>query len=229
MKFFLLLFAFLPLNAADLLVAAASDLAPLKAALQTATGQRVTVVLGASGSLKQQIHNGAPFDVFLSANEQYIKDLAVSGEIVPDSVEVYATGRIAVWSSSGRWKTLHNLTNSEVRKIAIANPASAPYGAAAQQALEKQGLWKALQPKIVYAENIRQALQFAESKNADAAIVSWTLAHNIGGVLIPPELHSPIRQAGGIVAASKNQAAAREFLKYLVSAAGRELLKSHGL
>ena len=112
--------------------------------------------------------------------------------------------------------------------LALANPAHAPYGAAAREFLERRGLWKAVEPKVVYGENVRQALQFAESGNADAAITAWSLVFDRGGVLLPDRDHAPIRQAGGVVTGRPHVAEARRFLEYLASPAARKILEAHG-
>ena len=222
-----------PLPAAELLVAAASDLVrfetPLSRAYQAKTGQPVRFVFGSSGLLTRQIENGAPYDVFLCANEDFARKLADTGHLKPDSLRLYARGRIALWSKSGKIRTLDALTGPGVRHIAIANPAHAPYGAAARQMLERGGLWRRLESRIVLGENIRQTLQFAESGNADVAIVAWTLVFDRGGILLPEESHSPIRQAAGIVEGSRQPALARVFLDLLTGAEGVALLESLGL
>lgn len=214
-------------HGSDLVVAAASDLAPLSSALQKGFGA-VRFTLASSGSLAQQIENGAPFDVFLSANDLYVRKLADSGKVDRASVVVYAEGRIAVWSKKGSVHSIGDLKKPEVGHVAIANPEHAPYGAAAKAALEKSGVWPSIQSKIVYGENVREALQFAESGNADAVITSWTLLAGRGD-LIPTNLYPPIRQAGGIVKSTANLAAARAFLKFLTGAEGRKILESGGL
>jgi len=178
--------------------------------------------------LARQIASGAPYDVFLSADEARVKALTAGGDLIPDSVVVYAQGRIALWSKSGSIRSLADLTAPGILHIAIANPAHAPYGVAARQALEKSGLWTTLGKKIVYGESVRQALEYAESGNADAAITAWSLVSQKGGILLPPNLHNPIRQAGGVVKTSKNPEAARAFLRFLVSADGRRILENHG-
>jgi len=213
----------------ELLVAAAADLTPLEQPLARATGLRVRFVLGASGMLARQIEYGAPYDVFLSANERFVRDLTSSGHLLPDSVTVYAEGRLGLWSKSGAFKSLAELKDPRVKHIAMANPVHAPYGAAAKQALERQGLWQELQPRIVYGENVRQALELAESGNADAVITAWSLVKDKSAILLPASLHAPIRQAGGIVAASGHPAEARRFLAFLTSPEGRKLLEAHGL
>ena len=222
------LLLFLPSLQGQITVAAASDLAPLEAALKKAYGGNIQFSFASSGSLLRQIENGAPFDIFLSASEQYVLEGVAKGLLIGPP-RVYAIGRIALWSRSGVVQKLDQLTDPAVLHIAIANPAYAPYGLAAKQALEKAGLWKVLQSRIVFGENIRQTLQYAESGNADAAIVSWTLVHNIGGVLLPDRLHAPLRQAGAIVKSSSQPAEAKRFLDFLMSAKGRTVLNGHGL
>ena len=218
-------------RAADLLVAGASDLAPLTSALDQgfdrAAHTRVRFTLASSGSLARQIENGAPFDVFLSADERTVKDLAAAGHLEPDVVN-YAKGRLGLWSKDGRVRSLEDLKKPGVIHLAIANPDHAPYGIAARKALETQGLWREVQPKVVYGENVRQAMEFAESGNADAVITSWTLLVD-RGVLLPAEWHDPIRQAGGVVKSSGQAAMARQFLKFLTSAEGRKILAAGGL
>jgi molybdate transport system substrate-binding protein len=212
------------LRAGDLLIAAASDLAPIVPKLEKAYKEKIRFTLASSGSLKQQIENGAPFDVLLSASEKYVLDL---GDLVTDRT-VYATGRIALWSPNGSVTSLADLRKSSVVHLAIPNPQHAPYGVAAKEALESQRVWKDVEPKIVYGENVRQALQFAESGNVDAVITSWTLL--IGkGTLLPAEWHSPIRQTGAVVKATSQPDAARRFLKFLTGAEARKILKDGGL
>jgi molybdate transport system substrate-binding protein len=211
----------------ELLIAAASDLAPvgesLRIEFQRLSGNWVRFVYGSSGLLSRQIEQQAPFDILLSANDQYVKNLAAKGRLVPDTVQVYALGRIGL---VGR-KTLAQLTAPDVRHIAIANPAHAPYGVAAKEALGR--LWPKLGEKIVYGENVRQALQFFESGNADAAIVAWSLLQSrADATLLPDNLHAPIRQAGGVVKESKQPAAARAFLDFLCAGKGRQILEKGG-
>ena len=222
-------------RAADgpLLVAAAADLAelegPLSEGYEKATGERIRFTTGASGMLARQVENGAPYDVFLSANERFVKELVKAGRILPESAQVYATGRLGLWSRSGEIRDLKALTGGGVRRVAIATPAHAPYGAAARQALERSGLWRQLEGKLVYGENVRQAFEYAESGNADAVITSWTLLSGKGGILLSAGLHDPIRQAGGAIRGNGREAAARRFLEFLVSLEGQRILRAHGL
>src|SRR6185295_2157852 len=133
------------------MVAAASDLIDFQGVMvkefRAQSGVSVRFTFGASGALAEQIKSGAPYDLFLSADEVRIKDV-----VIPDSQTVYAQGRIALWSKSGRITTLDALPTPGVLHVAIANPGHAPYGAAARQALERAGLWSKLTGKIVYGE-----------------------------------------------------------------------------
>jgi molybdate transport system substrate-binding protein len=217
----------------ELLVAAAADLTPvqdpLTEAFRRATGIRARFVLGSSGMLTHQIEQGAPYDILLSANEKYVADLAAEGRLAPDSVRTYALGRVALWSKHGRVQRLADLLNPQILHIAIANPVHAPYGAAAREALQNSGMWEELKPRIVLGENVRQTLQYAESGNADVAITAWSLVSGQGGILLPENLHSPIRQACGMVASTRQAAAARRFLDFLLSSEGQRILQAHGL
>jgi molybdate transport system substrate-binding protein len=214
------------------MVAAAADLARTQNSLSESfakiKGYRIRFSFGSSGMLARQIANGAPFDVFLSANESFIRDLAAAGKIVPESVQVYAEGRLGLWSRGGRVQRLEDLGSPGVRHVAIANPTHAPYGLAAREALQRMHLWDKLAGRMVYGENVQSALQYAETGNADAAVVAWSLVFDRGGILLPADLHSPIRQFGGVVAGSRARDRASAFLKFLSSPAGKQVLRQWG-
>lgn len=216
----------------QLTVAAAADLASAQQDLADGFSRlqpvSVRFSIGASGLLAKQIENGAPFDVFLSANEKFVKDLAAKGAVDQSTIRIYAVGRLGLWSRDGKIRSIAELTGPGVKRVAIANPQIAPYGVAAREFLERAGVWKSVEPKIVYGENVTQAFQYAESGNADAAITSWTLVSSKNGILLPPD-HSPIRQACGVVAASKQKEIAEKFLKFLLSPEGLAILSRHGL
>ncbi len=220
-----------PAKSAEILVAAAADLAPIERplaeAFQRATGTQARFVLGASGMLSRQIRQGAPYDVYLSADEKLVAELAASGHLLKDTVRTYATGRLGLWSKKRGFTRPDELRDNSLQHIAIANPAHAPYGAAAKQMLESQGLWKELEPRIVYAENVRQALQFAESGNADAVVTAWSLVAG-RALLVPETLHPPIRQSGGVVASTKHAGEAGAFLEFLLGNPGRAILEGAG-
>lgn len=212
-----------------LTVAAAADLSPLAAPLQSAFPEAELVFsFGSSGMLARQIEAGAPFDVFLSANSAYVEELVVRGKISRDDVAFYANGRLGVWSKSGNILSLDDFSKFSRLTIAIANPQHAPYGMAAKQALEKTGLWARHEQGIVYAENVRQAVQFAESGNADVTVAAWSLLRDRGASLVPGDLHAPIRQVGGCIRSSKQRKLALRFLDLLTSPDGRRLLTDNG-
>jgi len=223
------------LAAQPLLVAAAADVAPLETKLKqgfaAAGGGSAQFVFGASGMLARQIESGAPYDVFLSADERLVQGLAAQGKLARGSVVVYATGRLGLWSAHQAVPAnLAGLLDAKYRMVAVANPEHAPYGAAARVLLERAGLWSRLQPRIVLAENVRQAFEFASTGNADAVITSWTLLWNQPGAkLLPADSHPPIRQSGGVVAGTSKEARARAFLRFLLSPAGQAILHSGGL
>jgi molybdate transport system substrate-binding protein len=210
-----------------ILVAAAADMAPLERDLTAAFGP-VRFTFGSSGMLARQIENGAPYDVYLSANERFVEELKTRGQLLAPTVTVYAVGRLGLWSKSGRYKDLKDILQPGLLHVALANPDHAPYGVAAREVLVRQGMWKAVEPKVVYGENVMQALQFARSGNADACITAWSLVKDLGGVLLPAGWHTPIRQAGGVVAASRNQAEAARFLDMLRGPEGRRILAKYG-
>ncbi len=214
----------------SLTIAAASDLSPLESLFKKYfTGADLTFSFASSGTLARQIEGGAPFDVFLSANETFMNQIVKKGKVDRDAVQVYAVGRIGLWSKSGQIQSFADLKLPQVRAIAIANPQLAPYGAAALAALGKAGLMPELQPKLVYGENIRQTMQFAETGNADAAILAWSLIYDKGGVLIPDELHPPLRQVAAPIRRKGGKTKlGEEFVRFLLSETGRGIFAQHG-
>ena len=212
-----------------LTVAAASDLIPTQSDLQKAQPNlHIRFVNAASSVLSQQIANGAPYDVFLSANAQFVEQLASNGKLRPNSIQTYVTGRVAILWKDNKPHPISDLRQNWVRFVALANPRLAPYGAAAQQALEHAGVWPALKGKIVYGENVRQALQLFDSRNADVVLTALSLVVDRKPGLIPADWHAPIVQKAGIVAASPNQAEADAFLKFLTSPAGQAIFAKFG-
>lgn len=235
--FIITLAIFAPLasaHSATLTVAAASDLASVGPSLTASfnkTNPTVNIrwVTAASGVLKQQIENGAPYDVFLSANARYLDELLQKGLIRKNSAVDYAQGELGIVWNDHASHPFSDLRNPDIRLLALPNPKLAPYGVAAQQALTKLGLWPAVQSKITYGENVQQTWQLFESGNADAVITSWSILYNRGGSLIDPSLHGPIIQRGGIVTSTPNLEKAQQFLKFLTGSEGIRILTSHGL
>lgn len=196
------------------------------------SGTKVSLVVSSSGKLTQQIQEGAPYDVFASADLSYLEQLVAADEIDRDSVAVYAIGRLAIWVKSGEAPTdLSVLTSKTYEHIAIANPEHAPYGSAARQALQAKGLWTDLESRIVRGSNVRQAMQYTESGNAEVGLIALSLALHGGGsyVLVDQSLHEPLEQGIAVVKGSSKKAQARAFVAFLTSETGRELLEPYGL
>ena len=221
----------------ELTIAAASDLTPafeeIGREFETATKTKVIFTFGSTGMLSKQIENGAPVDLFAAANVSYIDELDKKGLIIPDSKAIYARGRITLWTpdtSDIRLQGIADLARPEVMRIAIANPDHAPYGLAAKQALESAGIWDRVKPKLVYGDNIRQTLQYAETGNVDVAIVALSLSTQSRGrwTLIPEELHQPIDQGLGIIKTTRNEKAARAFAVFLSGPQGQAIMKKYG-
>lgn len=230
--------------AADVpVVAAASDLQFALQEVATAfteqSGQQVKLSFGSSGNFRRQIAEGAPFELFLSADESYVLALAKEGKTLDDGV-LYAIGRIALIAPHGsllkpdaEFKDLAAaLADGRLSKFAIANPEHAPYGRAAQQALTKTGLWGKIKPALVLGENVSQAAQFATSGSAQGGIVAYaqvlspTIAKLGTYALIPADWHEPLRQR---MALTKNAGdPAKLFYQYLQSAPARVILKRYG-
>src|SRR3954470_7117255 len=230
---FLLSSASGPAQEKTLIVAAASDLSALGQELKAGFCKDpitcpVRMVNGSSAVLAQQIDRAAQFDLFLSANGAFVDELASNGKIVPGSVKPYAIGRLGVLWRDGKKHPLRDLSTPAARYVALPNPKLAPYGVAAQQALEYAGLWGMVQSKVVYGENVRQALQLVESGNADAVITSDSLLQGKDADLIPADWHKPIVQKVGILAASQNRDGAQLFLDFLVGPQGQYILSKYG-
>lgn len=198
----------------------------------------VKTSVGSSGSFFSQIRNGAPFDVFLSADMGYPEDLIKAGAADETSLFQYAVGGLALWTV----KTNLALTNGllalrdpAAKRIAIANPEHAPYGRAARAALHHAGIWDAVQPRLVFGENISQTAQFVQLGHADAGIVSLSLVMspkltNTGRwIEIAPESYPPLKQGGVLTRRGMKNQSARDYLKTLQSARAREIFDRHGL
>ncbi len=222
---------------AELTVAAAADLqfafSDLAELFEQQTGQKVTLIFGSTGQLSQQIENGAPYDLFAAANIDYIHQLAEKKLVLEDSVALYARGRIVLAANRQtgiKVVELKDLLNPQIRHIAIANPEHAPYGVAAKQALETVGLWEAIEPKLVFGENVRQALQYVQSGDAEAGIVALSVADvpEITWTLIDEANHQPLDQALAIVASSQQAELARQFAAFINGEHGRPIMRRYG-
>lgn len=220
-----------------LAVAAASDLqaafGELGAMFEAETGTKVVFQFGSSGVLSKQIAQGAPVDLFASASEEYVDQLVGKGAALADTKQLYALGRIVLVTFKGsnpKVTRLADLLQDEVRHVAIANPEHAPYGRAAREALKRARLWDGVAAKIVYGENVQQALQFVQTGNAEAGIVARSLAGipEVEVVPIDESLYVPPRQALVVVKGARQEGRAREFAAYVTGQAGRSILERHG-
>jgi molybdate transport system substrate-binding protein len=223
---------------AGIRIAAASDLRfacpKLAERFEQRTGIKVSPTFGASGQLAAQIKQGAPYDLFLAANQSFVDDLAAKGLIEPDSVRPYARGSLvlAVYRDfADQIRSLEDLTKPIIKRIALANPETAPYGKAGKQALERAGLLKQLEPKIVVAESVGQALIYAQKGDAEAALIGRAVAgaSEIRVVEIDADLYAPIIQALGIVNSTKRIAEARAFAEFVLGEDGQRILAEFGL
>jgi molybdate transport system substrate-binding protein len=214
-------------------VAAASDLThaltEIGEGFTDKSGVKVEFTYGSTGLLTQQIRAGAPFDLFAAAHESYIDELIETGAVLPDSKEYYAIGRVVLMGKSGSLDQEH-LLSPEVKTITIANPEHAPYGKAAKEVLQTWGIWDEIQPKLVFAENIRQAYQQVESGNADVGFVALALMtdSDFSYELIDDSTHEPIVQALGIPAQTEKEEHSRQFSQYMLSKEGQEVLRKYG-
>jgi len=237
MKSFLLLFVtnmlFLAstVHAEKITIAAASD---LKFAMdeivdsfkKSCPGNEIQVVYGSSGKFHTQIQQGAPYDLFFSADIGFPRELAKQGQAASE-IRPYAVGRIVLWSAGrdATKMTLASLIDPRITKIAIANPKHAPYGKRAEEALRSSGLWEKVQPKLVFGENVSQAAQYVQSGNVTVGIIALSLVLNPelskkgGYYLIPDSLHQSLEQ-GFIIT--------KKFAEYMTSKQARNIMAKHG-
>lgn len=197
------------------------------------------VTYGSSGNFLAQISNGAPFDVFLSADVAYPRKLAEQGLVHESGVFLYAVGRLVVWVPKGsplavETLGLKALAEPSVRRIAIANPQHAPYGRAAEAALKSQGLYDSVKDRLVLGENIAQTAQFVQSGSADVGLIALALAlapamKDEGRFSeVPLDAYPRLEQGGAVLQRAKDPALALRFREYLLGAEGKALLKRYG-
>lgn len=229
-----------PAMAADLNVAVAANFtAPMKqiaAEFEKETGHKVVLSFGASGKFYSQIKNGAPFQLFLSADDEKPIQLVKDGLAVADSRFTYAIGTLVLWSAKPGFVDARGevLSKGHFNKIAIANPKLAPYGTAAIELLTKKGLLATLTPKFVQGENISQTFQFVGTGNAELGFIALSQVMKDGKIsggsawVVPGTLHSPIRQDAVLLATGKDNAAAKALLTYLKSEKAKKIIRSYG-
>ncbi|MDP3835545.1 MAG: molybdate ABC transporter substrate-binding protein [Hydrogenophaga sp.] len=228
------------LHAAETQVAVAANFAePIKAiaaVLEKTTGHTLQVTVGATGRLYAQIRNGAPFDVLLAADTRAPEQLEADGLAQPGSRFTYATGKLVLWSADPARVDARGavLKTGGFRKLAIANPKTAPYGAAAVDVMDKLGLTAALTPKLVQGESIGQTYNFAFTGNAEIAFVAMSQVLDGGRLksgsmwVVPQNLYAPIRQDAVLLRRAANNEAARALMKLLQSPNIKDLIRSYG-
>ncbi len=220
----------------EITVSAAADLMEawpeLAAAFESETGVHVVANYGSSGQLAQQVAEGAPVDVIMSADMHYIEELGESGLLVRGTRAIYGIGKLMLWTPPGAppVESLNDLVRPTVRRIAIANPETAPYGHAAEEALRMAGLWSAVRHKLAFGENVRQAMLYARSGDADVAFVPASLATGNQGraVAVPEEYYPRMYQMLAVVRDTRSEPAARTFVAFVTGREGLAILARHG-
>lgn len=218
---------------------AANFSAPMQkiaADFEKATGHKAVVSTGATGAFYAQIKNGAPFEVFLAADDETPAKLENEGLAVKGSRFTYAIGKLVLWSSKAGFVDPQGevLKKGSFEKLALANPKTAPYGLAAVETLKKLGLAESTQAKLVQGETITQAYQFVASGNAELGFVALSLIWKDGAIasgsawMVPTDLYSPIRQDAVLLSKGASQPAAQALLQYLRSDAARAVIKTYG-
>lgn len=222
----------------EILVAAAANLTEafdeLGARFEARSGVRVTFSYAATADLAKQIENGAPFDVFASADTERVDELERKQFVANGDRANFARGSLVLWTPPGARVrpavALEDLARAEITRVAIAKPESAPYGRAAVEALRAKNLWQAVEPKVVYAQNVAQAKQFAATGNTDAALLPRALVKDGEGLVVEVDegLHQPIVQALCVLKASSKGESARRFMEFVLSEEGQGVLEKYG-
>ncbi len=219
---------------------AANFLLPLRSIAQEfekQTGHRARIISGSTGKLYAQIRQGAPFDVFLAADEKRPRLLVEEGHAVPESRFTYAVGRLALWSAVPTLVSddaARVLKSGKFRHLAIANPKTAPYGRAAQEVLQKLGLWEPLRPRLARGENIGQTFQFVVSKNAELGFVALSQIQTArfkgkgSRWAVPPDWHAPLRQDAVLLTRARSNPAAQALFEFLQEAEVRKRITDFG-
>ena len=230
-------------SAGELTVAAAADLSlvlqPIAGNFQRETGNTIRLSFGSSGDFFNQIQNGAPYDVFLSADRGYPEKLMKLGLANSDSLRTYAVGRLVLWVPRAsqldiEHRGMQTLLDPAVQKIAIANPQHAPYGRAAVAAIRFYRMYDKIAGRLVLGENVGQAAQFAESGNAQVGMIA--LAHALAPSvrplgrywIVPADSYPALEQGAVILSKSKNKTLAAQFLKYLAGSESQAIFRQYG-
>ena len=227
-------------HAGEVQVAVAANFAgpmeKLAEQFQKDTGHKAIVASGATGKFYAQIRNGAPFEILLSADDETPARLEAEGQVVARSRFTYAVGRLVLWSAKANYVDANGavLKTGDFKHLAIANPKTAPYGAAATAVIDKLGLSARLQPRLVQGENIAQAFQFASTGNAELGFVAQAQVWRDGqftagsGWIVPAAMHAPIRQDAALLTKGARNPAAQALLDYLRTDKAKALIRAYG-
>lgn len=225
--------------AAEVKVAVASNfsstLNEISAAFKKETGHTLIISSGASGKFFSQIREGAPFEVFLSADPEHPKKLLEQNLAVKGTDFIYAVGKLVLWSSKENFVDPQGkvLQSTSLQHIAIANPELAPYGKATQEFLERKGLWTSLRPKMVVGENIAQTFHFVSTGNADLGFIAYSQIKDTPSLkgsywIVPQDLYKPLQQVALLLKTGDNNAAAKRFLDFLKSKEAKSIIAKFG-
>jgi molybdate transport system substrate-binding protein len=221
----------------ELLAAAAANVADTisetGAAFEAKSHIHVKISGGATGALAKQIENGAPFDLFISADVETVDRLIAAGKLIPATRHIYARGKLILWSrpdSPVKLSSLEEIAQDQIHKIAVANPEIAPYGKAAMEALASSGLLDRIRQKLVYGESVNQVYQFAQTGNVEAAFVPLSMTRRSTGNYfeVDERLYKPIDQALAVVSSSQAQTSAIQFADFITGPDGRAILEKFG-
>jgi len=226
-------------SSGELLIAAGFGLKPAveeqAAAFEEETGAKVTLNFAVSRALLQQIEGGLPADVFIAPEPRDMEEARRKGLIIADTLEDWAVGRLALASSAKAGlalKELEQLTRPEVKQVVIANPETAAYGRAAEEALRSAGLWEQLRPKLVYGENMGQVMQYLQSGNVEAGLVALSMVIDgtagLTYVVVNESLHQPIRHTVAVLKDTRNEELARRFVAFTRGPRGKAILEKYG-
>ncbi|MBI4853948.1 MAG: molybdate ABC transporter substrate-binding protein [Acidobacteria bacterium] len=224
------------IDSKKLTIAAAANVEPafkeIAKEFQLETGAEVVFSFGASGMLAKQIENAAPFDLFVSADVKTVEALEAKGEILPGTKRIYARGKLVLtWPQNIKLVplALEDIVKEDFRRIAIATPDIAPYGAAAKESLQNLGVWEKLEPRIVYGENVSSVYQYIKTGNVELGFIPMSLIKPGENFLaVDEKLHKPINQALGVVKKSKQIELAKDFDRFLTGQKAQHILEKFG-
>jgi molybdate transport system substrate-binding protein len=216
-------------------VAAASDLAKafadVGAAYEKKSGNKLVFDFGSSGLLAKQIEQGAPFQLYAAANKAFVDQVVRARRCDAATLALYSRGRVVLWSKNGSPAKLSDLTDPKYTRIGLANPDHAPYGKAAEQAMQKAGIYDAIKSRLVLAENVQAAMTYAEEGSVDVAFVALSLviANDAKGYLaVEPDLHAPLEQTLVVCGKGRETEAAKQLATFIVGDEGRAIMERYG-